>query len=119
MNKVIGFGKGLLKIVFMGLVIVGTCIMNFIGAIICAIAGNWGVYSMERREDTPARISRRNYEEKNKDYRKEKNKVWGTSIERKFAEEIDAFLKEHDLKKVDLIYAGFQALQNQYGPKTK
>ena len=27
MNKVIGFGKGLLKIAFMGLVIVGTCIM--------------------------------------------------------------------------------------------
>ena len=40
MNKVIGFGKGLLKIAFMGLVIAGTCIMNFIGAIICAIVGN-------------------------------------------------------------------------------
>ena len=40
MSKVIGFGKGLLKIAFMGFVIVGTCFMNFIGAIICAIAGN-------------------------------------------------------------------------------
>lgn len=40
MNKVIGFGKCLLKIAFMGFVIVGTCIMNFIGAIIRAIAGN-------------------------------------------------------------------------------
>ncbi len=40
MNKVIGFGKFLLKAAFMGVVIVGTCIANFIGAIICAIAGN-------------------------------------------------------------------------------
>ena len=38
MNKVIGFGKGLLKIALIGLVVIGTCIMNFIGAIICAIS---------------------------------------------------------------------------------
>ena len=72
---------------------------------------------MKRKEDTPLRIKRRRYEERNKEERLKKNKVWGTSIERKFAEEIDAFLKEHDLKKVDLIYAGFQALQNQFGLK--
>ncbi len=72
---------------------------------------------MKRKEDTPERISRRRYEEKNKEERHKKNKVWGTSIEREFSEQIDAFLKEHDLKKVDLIYAGFQALQNQYGPQ--
>ena len=40
MNKVIGFGKGLLKIALMGIVIVGTFVMNIIGAIICAIAVN-------------------------------------------------------------------------------
>lgn len=40
MNKVIGFGKGLLKIAFMGLVVIGTCIMNIVGAIVCAIASN-------------------------------------------------------------------------------
>ena len=72
---------------------------------------------MKRKEDTPERISRRRYEEKNKEERRKKNKVWGTSIEREFSDKIDAFLKEHDLKKVDLIYAGFQALQNQYGPQ--
>ena len=72
---------------------------------------------MKRKEDTPERISRRRYEEKNKEERQKKNKVWGTSIEREFSDKIDAFLKEHDLKKVDLIYAGFQALQNQYGPQ--
>lgn len=40
MNKVIGFGKFLLKAVLMGVVFISTCIANFIGAIICAIAGN-------------------------------------------------------------------------------
>lgn len=72
---------------------------------------------MKRKEDTPERISRRRYEEKNKEERHKKNKVWGTSIEREFSEQIDAFLKEHGLRKVELIYAGFQALQNQYGPQ--
>ena len=72
---------------------------------------------MKRKEDTPERIVRRRYEERHREERVQKNKVWGTSIERKFSDKIDAFLKEHDLKKVDLIYAGFQALQNQYGPQ--
>ena len=49
---------------------------------------------MERKPDTPVRKSRRKYEERNKDERKEKNKVWGTSIDRKFANEIDEFLDE-------------------------
>lgn len=72
---------------------------------------------MKRKEDTPVRIIRRRYEERHREERVQKYKVWGTSIEREFSDEIDAFLKEHDLKKVDLIYAGFQALQNQYGPQ--
>ena len=69
---------------------------------------------MKRKEDTPARVVRRRYEEQHKSERREKNKVWGTSIERKFAEEIDAFLKKHNLKKVDLIYAGYWSLVEQY-----
>ncbi len=40
MRAVLGIGKGLLKAVFIGVVFIGTCVMNFIGAIICAIAGN-------------------------------------------------------------------------------
>ena len=45
---------------------------------------------MKRKEDTPARIWRRKYEERNKEERQKKNKVWGTSIEREFADKIDA-----------------------------
>ena len=48
---------------------------------------------MEKRKDTQQRIIRRRYEEKHSVERKEKNKVWGTSLGRKYAEEIDAFLK--------------------------
>ena len=72
---------------------------------------------MERKPDTPVRKSRRRYEERNKDERKEKNKVWGTSLERKFANEIDEFLEKHDLTKVQLISEGYQVLINRYDPK--
>lgn len=37
MKAVLKSGKGLLKALFIGVVLIGTCIMNFIGAIICAI----------------------------------------------------------------------------------
>lgn len=70
----------------------------------------------KRKEDTPRRITKRNYEEKHRDERKQKNAVWGTSISREYAEEIDRFLKQHGITKVELIVAGYQALQNQYGP---
>ena len=68
---------------------------------------------MERKEDTSSRIARRNYEETNKEERKLLNKVWGTSIPRKEADKINAFLEKHHLTKVDLINAGFEALKQQ------
>ena len=40
MRAVLWIGKGLLKALFIGLVAVGAFLMNCIGAIICAIAGN-------------------------------------------------------------------------------
>ena len=72
---------------------------------------------MQRKEDTPMRVTRRVYETKHKEERQAAHKVWGTSIDRLLAEEIDEFLTQHKIKKVELIYAGFQALLNQYGPK--
>ena len=68
---------------------------------------------MERKEDTSSRIARRKYEEKNKEERKLLNKVWGTSIPRKEADKINAFLEKNHLTKVDLIMAGFEALKQQ------
>ena len=40
MRTILGIGKGLLKALIMGIVLIGTCIMNLIGSIIWAIAGN-------------------------------------------------------------------------------
>ena len=58
---------------------------------------------MERKEDTSTRISRRKYEEAHKEEHKLLNKVWGTSIPRKEADKINAFLEKFHLTKVDLI----------------
>ena len=43
------------------------------------------------------------YEEKHKNERKANNVIWGTSIQRETAEEIDAFLKKHGYTKVKSI----------------
>lgn len=72
---------------------------------------------MARKVDTKMRITRRKYEEKHKEERQAAHKVWGTSIDRSLANEIDEYLTQHNIKKVELIYAGYQALLNQYGPK--
>ena len=55
------------------------------------------------------------YEEKHKNERKAKNVVWGTSIPRETAEEIDAFLKKHGYTKVKLIEEGYKSLLEQAG----
>lgn len=71
-----------------------------------------------RKEDTPSRIVKRNYEEKHRDERKQKSIMFGTSIDREYGEEINAFLQKHGITKVELIAEGYIALQNKYGPKT-
>ncbi len=53
------------------------------------------------------------YEERHKEERKAKNVIWGTSVPRTFAEEIDAFLKKHRYTKVKLIEEGYKALLEQ------
>ena len=55
------------------------------------------------------------YEEKHKNERKAKNVVWGTSIPRETAEEIDAFLKKRGYTKVKLIEEGYKSLLEQAG----
>ena len=72
---------------------------------------------MERKASTPMRENRRRYEERHKEERKAANKVFGTSIPRKDCEEMEAFLKEHNISKVALIYAGYEALKAEYRKK--
>lgn len=73
---------------------------------------------MELKENTPARISRRKYEEKHKNERKAQYKVWGTSIERQFADEIDEFLSRHpNLSKVAIVSEGYRILKERFEPE--
>lgn len=65
---------------------------------------------------TPKSIIDKRYEDKHKEERKARHLVWGTSVDREYAEEINEFLKRYNIKKVELIAAGYQALQSQYGP---
>lgn len=65
-----------------------------------------------RKEDTASRVARRKYEEKNKKLRKEKNANFQTMIPRELFEEINAFLTEKGVTKVDFIKKAFDAMQN-------
>ena len=68
--------------------------------------------SMERKEDTPVRKTRRKYEEKNKEKRKQASGNFGTMIPRALYDEINAFLEENGITKVRLIKEGYEALKN-------
>lgn len=50
------------------------------------------------------------YEEAHKEQRKAKNMIWGTSVPREKAVEINEFLHTFGYTKVQLIEAGYQAL---------
>ena len=45
----------------------------------------------------PRAVTDKRYEEKHKEERKAKSLVWGTSVPRQFAEEINAFLESNVL----------------------
>lgn len=62
--------------------------------------------------DTASRVARRKYEEKNKKLRKEKNANFQTMIPRELFEEINVFLTEKDMTKVDFIKKAFEVMQN-------
>ena len=68
---------------------------------------------MQRKENTPGRESRRRYEERNKEKRKQASGNFGTMIPRELFDEINAFLKAHGLTKVKLIEEGYQVLQEK------
>ena len=74
---------------------------------------------MARKESTPRRAAYNRYETKHAEERKNANKVWGTSIPRPLAEEIDMFLEKNGLSKVALIQFGYVALQQYVANKSK
>ena len=74
---------------------------------------------MERKEDTPVRKTRRKYEEKNKEKRKQASGNFGTMIPRDLFDEINAFLAKHHITKVQLIFAGYEALKAEVEKENK
>ena len=55
-------------------------------------------------------VKDKRYEEKHKAERKAKCMVWGTSVPREKAEQINYFLKRYGYTKVQLIEAGYKTL---------
>ena len=72
---------------------------------------------MEKKEDTPSRIIKRRYEDKHKEKRKAANGTFSTYLPRGELEEINAFLKEHEITKVELIRQGYESLKKQIDQK--
>ena len=66
-----------------------------------------------RKEDTSKRVARRKYEEKNTDLRKEKNANFQTMIPRELFEEINAFLIEKGMTKVEFIKKAYEIMQKE------
>ena len=74
---------------------------------------------MERKENTPGRESRRRYEERNKEKRKATSGNFGTMIPRDLYEEINEFLAKNHITKVQLIFAGYEALKAEVEKENK
>lgn len=65
-----------------------------------------------RKEDTPQRVANRKYEEKNKEKRRATSGNFQTMIPRELYEELNAFLKERNITKVEFIKRAFEMMKN-------
>lgn len=72
-----------------------------------------------RKEDAPQRRANRKYEEKNKDKRREQSGNFQTMVPRELFDEINAFLKENRMTKVDFIRDGYEALKHKSDNESK
>ena len=68
---------------------------------------------VNRKEDTSKRVARRKYEEKNKELHKEKNANFQTMIPRELFEEINAFLTEKSMTKVEFIKKAYEIMKKE------
>ena len=69
---------------------------------------------MEQKQRTPRQKARLKYEQVHKEERDQATKQYNTRLPKQEFDEIVAFLEKHHIPKVDLIRAGFLALQEQY-----
>ena len=64
-----------------------------------------------RKEDTPQRVANRKYEAKNKQKRQAASGNFQTMIPRDLFYEINAFLKELNMSKVDFIKTAYELIK--------
>lgn len=69
---------------------------------------------MPKKAETPLRRARRKYEDINKEQRKQATEQFNTRLPRKDHEEICAFLERYGIRKIDLIYVGYENLKELY-----
>lgn len=67
-----------------------------------------------KKEDTPNRIIKRRYEERNKEERKAYRKQFNTTLSIEFYEELEAFLKENNIGKIDIVKRGYHAFKEDF-----
>ena len=67
---------------------------------------------VKRKDDTPQRIANRKYEAKNKVKRRVTNGNFQTMIPRDLYDEINAFLKERNITKVDFIKKAYEIMKS-------
>lgn len=67
---------------------------------------------VKRKEDTPQRIANRKYEAKNKEKRRAASGNFQTMIPRDLYDELNAFLKERNLTKVDFIKRAYEIMKS-------
>ena len=65
-----------------------------------------------RKEDTPQRVANRKYEAKNKQKRQAASGNFQKMIPRDLFDEINAFLKERNMSKVDFIKKAYEFMKN-------
>ncbi len=65
-----------------------------------------------RKEDTPQRIARRKYEDMNKEKRRLASSNFQTMLPRELYDEIDVFLKERHMTKVEFIRRAYEMMKN-------
>ena len=67
---------------------------------------------VKRKDDTPQRVANRKYEAKNKEKRRATNGNFQTMIPRDLYDELNAFLKERNITKVDFIKRAYEIMKS-------
>lgn len=73
----------------------------------------------KENKENPMREIRRRYEERHKEERKKSSKQFNTRLPTGVCDEINAFLEENELTKVQLVLEGYRSLKKQLEEQKK